>query len=70
LKRKQRSREYDSSDRSPAYWRTMLLKNLESLWHLRIPNSVTIKIHDTDTDTVFDLAFAKVMKERSPARTD
>src|SRR4051794_32885088 len=46
----------------------MLLKNLESLWHLRIPDSVSVEIHHVDADAVFDLAFAKVMKERSPAR--
>ena len=46
----------------------MLLKNLEPLWHLRIPDSVTVEIHHIDTDAMFDLAFAKVMKERSPAR--
>ena len=46
----------------------MLLKNLEPLWHSRIPDSVTVEIHHIDTNAVFDLAFAKVMKKRSPAR--
>ena len=46
----------------------MLLKNLEPLWHLRIPDSITVEIHHVDAHAVFDLALAKVMKERSPAR--
>ena len=46
----------------------MLLKNLEPLWHLRIPDSVTVEIHHVDADAVFDLAFAKVVKKRPPAR--
>ena len=46
----------------------MLVEHLEPLGHLRIPDSITVEIHHVDTDAVFDLAFAKVVKKRSPAR--
>ena len=68
LKCEQCSHQRNSSDRNPAYSATMLLENLEPLWHLRIPDSITVEIHHVDTDAMFDLAFAKVVKERSPAR--
>ncbi len=46
----------------------MLSKNLKPLWCLRIADSITVEIHHVDADPVLDLAFAKVVKERWPAR--
>src|ERR1043166_4624782 len=46
----------------------MLLKNLKTLRWLRIPDSIAIEIHYADANAVFDFAFAKVVKKRSPAR--
>jgi hypothetical protein len=67
LKCEQASCDQHSGDGNPAYSGAMLA-GLESSGWLRVPDSITIEIYHVDTDAVFHLAFAEVVKKRSPPR--